>query len=313
MPTITHVKPASATTRIKAPAGDFTLWIDSSIWKQDKTDGNKLTFTRAKGDAFGMLLAEQISIPIEILKNIVLQNLRSAGSNVEVLSEDRRNVNGREILHMQLSATIQQIPFIYHAYIYGGSSGTLQVMAGTIKGTRSVTDSDLIQFLDGVEITDTPLPPAPEGSAPADTNLTGPLVLNSGKFLIAYDPKKWRKQSEDKGRVTLAHVNGGGFAFVIPEESELPFDVIASIAQSMARQADPNAKVISQEKRVVSGHEVWCMTFEAAPMKIPFKYYGYYYSGKAGTIQLVTYTTLPLFDSYEADFTELLNSLVIKE
>jgi hypothetical protein len=46
---------------------------------------------------------------------------------------------------------------------------------------------------------------------------------------------------------------------------------------------------------------------------IQFVYYGYYYAGKAGTIQLLTYTSQNLFAEYKSEMTELLNGLTIND
>ena len=45
--------------------------------------------------------------------------------------------------------------------------------------------------------------------------------------------------------------------------------------------------------------------------QIPFAYYGYYYGGKEGTIQVITYTSQNLLKKYEQVSTEFLNGLVI--
>jgi len=50
---------------------------------------------------------------------------------------------------------------------------------------------------------------------------------------------------------------------------------------------------------------------EGTIQSIPFKYYGYYWSGKSGTVQFLTYTAQNLFDEALPDFSELLNGFVV--
>jgi len=311
----TYVRQPTATFRVKALAGDFALWIDPSRWVVDKTENGKQTFKSASGNAYGLILAEQIGVPPESAKNLVLSNIQSAGAKPEIAAEEWRRVNGREVLHLKMTATIQGIPFLYHYYLYGGSSGTLQALAYTIKGvTSSASDSDLLDFLNGLEMTDTPLPPpATLPSLPIPTS--GPLTFNSGKFTLMYDQNKWHSEHSNDGRTMLSLNDGGGYAMVIPEELEIPFDAVPRIALANAQKQDANARVVLQEKREVSGHEVWCLKIDSdsSPIGVPVRLYGYYYSGKQGTLQLMTYTTATLFDSYETEFTSLLNSLVIAE
>lgn len=54
-----------------------------------------------------------------------------------------------------------------------------------------------------------------------------------------------------------------------------------------------------------------CMKIEGTVKGIPFRYYGYYYGGKQGTIQILTFTGQTLFEKYEHDFTDFLNGLEI--
>jgi hypothetical protein len=60
-----------------------------------------------------------------------------------------------------------------------------------------------------------------------------------------------------------------------------------------------------------NGKEILCMKIDGTIEQIPFRYYGYYYGGKQGTIQLLTYTGQGLFEKYEADFLDFLNGLEI--
>ena len=44
---------------------------------------------------------------------------------------------------------------------------------------------------------------------------------------------------------------------------------------------------------------------------IPFVFLGYYYSGKEGSIQVITFTADNLFDEYRKEFEEFLNGFEI--
>lgn len=71
--------------------------------------------------------------------------------------------------------------------------------------------------------------------------------------------------------------------------------------------AAADAKVSKEETRVVNGKQVLAMVIEGTVEEIPFTYYGYYYSGKQGAIQLVGFTGQNVFAKYEAEFTKLLD------
>jgi hypothetical protein len=52
---------------------------------------------------------------------------------------------------------------------------------------------------------------------------------------------------------------------------------------------------------------------ESVSHGIPFAFEGYYYGGKAGTIQILTYTGTNLVKEYDADFMEFLNGFRVME
>ena len=61
------------------------------------------------------------------------------------------------------------------------------------------------------------------------------------------------------------------------------------------------------------GGDVVALQIEGTIQGIAFKYYGYYWSGKSGTVQFLTYTSQNLFEDAVADFTELLSGFVITQ
>ena len=61
----------------------------------------------------------------------------------------------------------------------------------------------------------------------------------------------------------------------------------------------------------MNGRELTSLKFNATVKGIQLTYYGYYYGGKEGTIQVLCYTGQSLFDKYERDFTEFLDGLVV--
>lgn len=125
---------------------------------------------------------------------------------------------------------------------------------------------------------------------------------------VSYDPNKWKQTTaREPGRFTFTHTSGDGYAMVIFERIQLTPEGLKRIVLGNAREAAPDARITFEESRVVNGVKVTCLQFEGTVQDIPLRYYGYYYAGKAGTIQVLTYTGNSLFEEYEADFTEFLN------
>lgn len=135
----------------------------------------------------------------------------------------------------------------------------------------------------------------------------------NGNVVVWYDPTKWMVGSGGDGEAAefeFTHKKGDGTALLISERIEIPMSKVKDVVLGNAGEG---AKVVFEDKRVVNGMPVVCLKMTARPEDIPFSYYGYYYAGKAGFVQLVTFSTDNLFDEYAPDFKELLNGMEIKE
>jgi len=153
-------------------------------------------------------------------------------------------------------------------------------------------------------------PPAP-GSG-GTTIGSGLLTILDGRMMVRYDLAKWKQTpTSDPGRFEFSHISGDGFAVVIAERTDMPTDSIANLAFANIRKQDPSARMTLKQKRRVGGVDLWFQTVDATIKGIPVTYYGYYYGGPAGTVQLLTYTGRSLIGDYQTDFLEFLNGFQV--
>ena len=97
---------------------------------------------------------------------------------------------------------------------------------------------------------------------------------------------------------------------IITERTEIPLLNLKEIALENARSVAPDVKVDKEEFRNVNGQKVLMMELSGTTQGIKFKYYAYYYSSKKGVVQLVTYSSLNLFEDYKKEMELMLNGLV---
>lgn len=149
-----YQRPTKSNQFVKAAVGAFGVWIDPQKWKQDSPsdEAQKISFNHIKGDAYAMIIAERIPVPTETLKKIALEIAKKSSTNCNVLSEEKRLVNGKEVLCVKIQATIQNIPFTFYNYYYGGPEGTIQVDTFTSTNLFDEYKSDFEDFLNGLKI-----------------------------------------------------------------------------------------------------------------------------------------------------------------
>ncbi|HMK65024.1 MAG TPA: hypothetical protein VK564_04465 [Thermodesulfobacteriota bacterium] len=133
------------------------------------------------------------------------------------------------------------------------------------------------------------------------------------RFLIWYDASLWHEKKTDSEKPEFSHKDGDVGAIIIAERVQLTLEAFRDIALKNARAAAPDARIIQEETRVVNGKSILCLKIQGTTQGIEFIFYGYYYAGKAGVIQHLTYAPINLYSEYEKDMTDFLNGLVIQE
>lgn len=143
--------------------------------------------------------------------------------------------------------------------------------------------------------------------ATADKAVTSQKVA----FKIWIDQSKWKesRKASEAVEFQFAYVTGDAYAMAITERLSIPLSSLKEIAVTNAKGVAPDIRVVLEEERTVNGLKVMCLVMEGTVKGIGFTYYGYYYSDKTGTIQLVTYTGQTLFQEFKPELTKFLNGL----
>ena len=127
---------------------------------------------------------------------------------------------------------------------------------------------------------------------------------------LSIDPAKWKQApSTAPGRLRFNHTAGDGYAMVIAERIEMAPDPWQTWRDE--RRGRTRCAVVTDDNRIVNGTPVRCLRIVGTMQEISFKYFGYFYAGPAGTIQVITYTSTSLFDEFAADFEGLLDGVAV--
>ncbi len=145
--------PATATATETFSRGNFRIRYNDNKWVVEKSpDGSKWHFALRDGEAYALVIPESFSASTNAMKKIALANLRKATSEFKIVKEEIRKVNGRDVLFMQVDATVKEIFFVYYYYIYGDAQGVIQVIAFTSPAAQAKYEPDIFNLLNGLEI-----------------------------------------------------------------------------------------------------------------------------------------------------------------
>jgi hypothetical protein len=146
-------KDKNSTFVVKSKKANIGVWINPKDWSFTKNAANEdaeFQFQKKGEDLYGMLVAEKLEIPIEALKNIAIQNAKSVATDIKVVSEEYRNVNGIKVLMMQMAGTIQGMKIVYCGYYYSNDTGTIQLLTYTGENLLKSYHNDIETFLNGL-------------------------------------------------------------------------------------------------------------------------------------------------------------------
>lgn len=147
-------KPTTATEVVRGARVSYEVWLDKSKWTTRDGRTNKDSdheFYHVKGDAFALVMATRWSIPFSSLKTYVLENAKSGGTrDAKIILEEKRSVNGVEVLCLQWEGTLHGMPITFYGYHYSGRQGAIHLVTGTGPNLFDEYRADFTDFLNGL-------------------------------------------------------------------------------------------------------------------------------------------------------------------
>lgn len=151
------------------------------------------------------------------------------------------------------------------------------------------------------------VPPLPETAE----SVPGLLRINRN-ITLKYDPDRWKAAAPDQpGELTLTHASGDGHVMVIAESIAVSRGSVEDIALANAQAVDPKARIVFRQQRKINGADIRFLRIEADVNTVPIAYWGCFYGGEYGTVQVVTYAAKISLPKYEKDFMDLLDGLMV--
>ncbi len=149
---ISYNKNAAASFLVKSNRVSYGVYLDPKKWSFEKKTGDgasEYEFHTREKDLYGMMISEKIEMPLETLKVAAFKNAQDAASDIKIVKEEYRRVNGNLVLMLQMNGTIRGIKFCYFGYYYSSSKGTVQLLTYTSANLMDEYRKELELFLNG--------------------------------------------------------------------------------------------------------------------------------------------------------------------
>jgi hypothetical protein len=134
-----------------------------------------------------------------------------------------------------------------------------------------------------------------------------------GTFVLHLVPGVWTQDASRNAAVEVAFSLKDNYAWatVVADRVRITPEALKRVGREHARKVDKDAKIVQEEKRVVNGREVLCLTHDLESHGVPLTLHGYYYSGEEGTFQVLTGTAQNLFQELKPKLEAFLNGFEI--
>lgn len=149
------LKNADATFLLKSNITSVGINLNPKKWSFSKSGTNASAeySLQLKGeDAYAMFIVEKIEVPLETLRNLALENARNAASDIKIIAEEYRIVNGTRVLCLQMDGTTQGIKFSYFGYYFSFEKGSVQFVTYTSQNLFKNYKPALEELLNGFVI-----------------------------------------------------------------------------------------------------------------------------------------------------------------
>jgi hypothetical protein len=143
----------NATRAIPADFGEATLWLDPAKWVEYSSETGAVRFNHVNKHVLGWMLADKRGgIPTSAMKDMALRNSQRLDPNARIDREERRMVNGRQVLYLEIVLSQNSIPIRFAGYYHGGLKSNVQVVAYSVAADFEAYKNDVNEFINGIEI-----------------------------------------------------------------------------------------------------------------------------------------------------------------
>jgi|GEM_PF-2873462 len=296
----------------------FALHLKPGVWNKADKPTNPLAevmFVHKSNNIYAMIISERVAAPLEVLRKAAFDNMRSVDKNVHIVEEEARIVGGVDVLCVTSKLTSQGIPLVFHNYYYAGKAGMIQIITWTSENLYEESKAEMDNFLDSFVLlserkssrktTETPSSDKARQLAYESVHKTFALHLKPGVW------NKSDKLTNPVAEIMFVHKSNDIYAMIIAEPFAASLEVLKKAAFDNMRSVDKNVQIVEEEARKVGGVDVLCVTSKLTSQGTPLVFHNYYYAGKAGMIQIITWTSENLYEESKAEMDNFLNGFVL--
>lgn len=149
-------RPVEGSGIFKGKDGFYEIRYDSAKWQNSPGPGDVIetvfNHKTTEADVVVMSQAGKPAGPMESVKQAFLENLKGVASDIVVKEDKEIKVNNTPINYMVVSGKTENAAYTFHAYLWKGDSGVVEVVGSSPEKNFSQVKDDMEKFLNGLVI-----------------------------------------------------------------------------------------------------------------------------------------------------------------
>ncbi len=148
-------KDKGATFLLKSNHVHLGFWLDPKAWAFEKATNNadaEYELTKRNSSLNAVIITEKAGIPLESLRDVVVENAKSVAPDYEIQNQEYRMVNGLKVLYLQASGTVSGIRFAFYGYYFSDSTSSMQFVVTGFAATQKEDQKQAENLLNGIVV-----------------------------------------------------------------------------------------------------------------------------------------------------------------
>jgi hypothetical protein len=130
-----------------------TLSVDQNAWHVRRPlESGTNVWEYVEGDVYFTVIAERLEFPHDVMRDVVVENAMRTAEEARITRYGFREVNGVELMWLEMDARLSGIDFTYFTHVYSGAAGTVQLHAWTSRSLLGEYRETIEEMVAGFEV-----------------------------------------------------------------------------------------------------------------------------------------------------------------
>lgn len=137
---------------IKSKVNASACYYDSKKWSFSKHENkdSEFVFQLKSARVKAMMLCEKSTAPLLIHRDAVFANIKKVVPDAQLIYQEYRNVNGQNVLQIEITGTVGAYPCMYWGYLVSGAAGSTTWLAFGTQELVSQNKVDIETLMNGL-------------------------------------------------------------------------------------------------------------------------------------------------------------------